>query len=72
MRVDIDQVRSLWLLDHPGGLPEDFERARRPFNAEPGSRHRRVHNQFLEWLSLDHVRKAMQRAARSAHDAESA
>ncbi len=58
MRVDWDQVISLWLHDHPGGTIEDFERARRPFNAEPGSRHRRVHNQFLDWLNLDHVQRA--------------
>jgi len=58
-RVDIDQVLRLWLADHPGGTVEDFERARTPFNAERGSRHQRVHNQFLEWANSDHVRRAL-------------
>jgi hypothetical protein len=55
----MDLVIRLWLLDHPGGTVEDFERASAPFNAERGSRHRRVHNQFLDWLNSDHVQRAI-------------
>jgi hypothetical protein len=58
-RADMDLVIRLWLRDHPGGTVEDFWRAGRPFNAEPGSRHRRVHNQFLEWLNSDQVQRAI-------------
>ena len=59
MRADMNQVLSLWLLDHPGGTVEDFDRARAPFNAERGSRHRRVHNQFLDWLNSAHVQRVI-------------
>ena len=59
MRVDMEHVIDLWLHDHPGGTVEDYWRASRPFNAEPGSRHRRVHNQFLDWLNLPHVQRAI-------------
>lgn len=58
-RVNMDQVCALWLADHPGGEAEDFARASRPFGAERGSRHRRVHTQFLDWINLDHVQRAM-------------
>ena len=59
MRPDMDRVINLWLHDHPGGTVEDFKRASRPFNAECGSRHRRVHNQFLDWLNSDCVQRAL-------------
>jgi hypothetical protein len=59
MRPDMDRVISLWLHDHAGGTVEDFERASRPFNAERGSRHRRVHGQFLNWLNTDRVQRAL-------------
>ena len=59
MRPDMDRVIALWLADHPGGTVEDFARASRPFNAERGSRHRRVHGQFLDWLNSDCVRRAL-------------
>jgi len=55
----MDMVVSLWLYDHPGGTAEDFERASRPFNAEPGRRHRRAHNAFLDWLNSDYVQRAL-------------
>lgn len=51
----MDCVISLWLHDHPGGTVEDFERARAPFNAEPGRRHRRV----LSWLNTERVQRAI-------------
>ena len=56
-RVPMDRVIDLWLHDHPGGTVEDFNRACRPFNAEPGARHRRVHNHFLEWLNTARVQR---------------
>jgi hypothetical protein len=59
MRPDMDKVLDLWLRDHPGGAAEDFKRASRPFNAERGSRHRRVHNQFLDWLNSRDVQQAL-------------
>lgn len=59
MRVDMDKVQALWLADHPGGTREEFARASRLFSAERGSRHRRVHTQFFEWVNLDHVQRAM-------------
>jgi hypothetical protein len=55
--ASMDRVLALWLHDHPGGTEEDFDRAGRPFNAEPGARHRRVHNQFLEWLNTERVQR---------------
>jgi len=60
-RADMDLVLRLWLQDHPGGTQEDYERAGRPFNAERGSRHRRAHNAFLDWLNLPHVQRAIWR-----------
>jgi hypothetical protein len=54
----MDRVVSLWLNDHPGGTVEDYWRASRPFNAERGARHRRVHNQFLDWLNSERVQRA--------------
>ena len=51
----MERVVDLWLHDHPGGTIADFERASAPFNAEPGSRHRRIHNQFLNWLNTERV-----------------
>lgn len=59
MRVELDKIFALWLADHPGGTREDFDRANRPFNAERGSQHRRVHNQYLKWFNLDHVQRAL-------------
>jgi hypothetical protein len=59
MTVDMSRVLALWLHDHPGGTEEDFNRAGRPFNAERGSRHRRVHSQFLDWLNMEHVQRAI-------------
>ncbi len=59
MRSDMDRVVSLWLHDHPGGTVEDYWRASRPFNAERGSRHRRAHNAFLDWLNSDCVQRAL-------------
>ena len=58
-RVDMDQVLLLWLHDHPGGTEEDFWRAGRLFNAEPGNRHRRIHSQFLDWLNSNHIQRAI-------------
>ena len=55
----MERVISLWLHDHPGGTIEDYARASRPFNAERGSRHRRVHNQFLEWLNTERVQRVI-------------
>ena len=54
-RIDLAQVLRFWLADHPGGTVEDFERARAPFGAERGGRHRRVHGEFLSWLNQPHV-----------------
>jgi hypothetical protein len=59
VRPDMIAVIDLWLHDHPGGTVEDFERASAPFNAERGSRHRRVHNQFLDWLNSTSVQRAL-------------
>lgn len=59
MRPDMDLLISLWLHDHPEGTVEDFELAGRPFHAEPGRRHRRVHSQFLDWLNSDRVQRAL-------------
>ena len=59
MRPDMDRLVALWLHDHPGGTTEDFARASRPFNAERGSRHRRAHNQFLEWLNSAGVQRVL-------------
>ena len=56
-RVDMDKTFELWARDHPGGTREDFDRASRPFSAERGARHRRVHNQFLEWLNSPHIQR---------------
>ena len=50
--LDMSRLLALWLHDHPGGTEEDFNRAGRPFNAERGNRHRRVHSQFLDWLNM--------------------
>ena len=58
MRPDMDRVINLWLHDHPGGTVEDYRRASAPFNAEPGRRHRRAHNLFLDWLNSEHVQRA--------------
>lgn len=62
-RVDLDKVFTLWLHDHPGGTREDFDCASRPYNAERGSQHRRVHTQFLDWINLDHVKRTNSRDA---------
>jgi len=59
MRPNMDKVLRLWLRDHPGGTEEDYERASRPFSAERGARHRRVHNQFLDWLNSRDVQRAL-------------
>jgi hypothetical protein len=58
-RVDMDKVIELWLRDHPGGTVEDYTLASRPFGAERGSRHRRAHHAFLDWLKMPHIQRAL-------------
>jgi len=58
-RIDMDRVCSVWLRDHPGGEEADFRRAAAPFGAERGSRHRRIHSEFLSWLNQPDVQAAI-------------
>jgi hypothetical protein len=55
------EARTLarWLRDHPGGTPEDYQMARRPFAGDSSKRHRRAHSLFLNWLNEPAVQHAI-------------